>query len=502
MLPPGPALADTVLPMAAARYVLGIDIGTGGARAVLLSLDEGTIAGTHTATYDTRRPHPGWSEQSATDWWQATCEAVRGVLNGSGASGEDVACVGVTGQMHGLVALDAQEQPVRPAILWNDQRTADQCAQMHDVIGEARLIEWTGKPALTSFTAPKLLWLREHEPDCFDRIAHVLLPKDAVRHQLCGEQAIDVTDASGTSLLNVHTRHWCADILEALDLPATWLPPVLESAAVAGAITAAAANETGLRQGTPIVAGAGDQAAAGVACGISEPEIVSINLGTSGVLFAACQGAPIDSTGGLHTFCHAIPGTCHLMGCMLSAGGCLEWFRDVIAPDATYAQLIEEAMNIPAGSEGLHFYPYLTGERTPHNDPTLTASFRGLTARHGRAHLVRAVLEGITYGLRDGLDLLGASGQQIDRIRLTGGGAKSASWQALAADIFDAPVCTMQANQGSAHGAAILAMVGGERYDSVPEAMAACISEHSQYEPTRQSGIYTELHQQWKDGSA
>jgi xylulokinase len=414
------------------------------------------------------------------------------------ASGADIACVGLSGQMHGLVLLDADQNLLRPAILWNDQRTQGECEWMHEVFSEQRLIAITGKPALTSFTAPKLQWVRLHEPELYSKIRHILLPKDAMRLHLTGEHAIDVTDASGTLWLDLHTRHWSSEILGALEVDSQWLPEVLESCAVAGTITRTAAAETGLREGTPVVAGAGDQAAAGLGCGIGDPHTVSINLGTSGVVFAQASGVPIDLSGAMHTFCHAIPGTCHLMGCMLSAGACLRWYRDTFCAGATYETIIAEAMTIPAGSDGLHFLPYLAGERTPHNDPTLTAGFVGITSRHRRAHFSRAVLEGILYGLKDGLDLLAVGGAAVEHIRMTGGGARSESWRTLAADIFGLPVATINVSNGSAYGAAMLAMVGSGHCKNVNKAMASLVHETSCIRPTNESRGYVALQDAWK----
>ena len=414
-------------------------------------------------------------------------------------SANQIACIGLTGQMHGLVLLDDDERLLRPAMLWNDQRTAAECAMMNEAVGEERLIAITGKPALTSFTAPKLLWVRDHEPEVFAKIRHVLLPKDAIRLHLTGCHAIDATDASGTSLLDISTRSWSTEILQALSLDPAWLPEVLESPAGAGCVTPEAAAQTGLLEGTPVIAGAGDQAAAGVSCGIADPYHVSVNLGTSGVVFAACEGVPIDMSGAMHTFCHAIPGTCHLMGCMLSAGGSLRWYRDTFCPAMDYAPLIDEAADAAPGCEGLRFLPYLAGERTPHNDPTLTGAFTGITARHTRAHFTRAVLEGILYGLKDGIDLVAAKGTPPTTVRMTGGGARSAPWRALAADIFGMPVTTVSVTEGSAYGAAMLAMVGGGHFASVESAMSSCIRETSRIDPTREAENYAALHLAWKD---
>lgn len=486
--------------MANKRFVLGLDIGTGGARGVLVEQESGRVHAAADAGYALSAPRPGWSEQDPADWWLACLDVIGRLIADTDASGDEVACVGLSGQMHGLVLLDADQQVLRPAMLWNDQRTIEECAFMHERLGERRLIEITGKPALTSFTAPKLLWVRRNEPDIYARIQHILLPKDAIRLKLTGRHAADASDASGTSLLDITSRHWSGEILDGLDINPTWLPEVLESREIAGEITAEAAALTGLRAGTPVVAGAGDQAAAGLACGIDDPRTVSINLGTSGVVFAACEGAPTDPTGAMHTFCHAIRDTCHLMGCMLSAGGSLRWYRDTFQPDRPFDELIGSALAAPAGCDGLHFYPYLGGERTPHNDPTLTASFTGITTRHQRNHFARAVLEGILYGLKDGLDLVTATGQQVQRIRMTGGGAQNAPWRQLACEIFGLPVATVHVPHGSGYGAALLAMVGSGRFNSVTAAMAEHVKESSVIEPTAESPQYRDRHAAWRRG--
>jgi xylulokinase len=485
--------------MADGRYVLAIDLGTGGARGLLVQQHTGDVVATANATYSLDCPQPGWSQQDPRQWWQACVHVIKTILQ-EHAVAEDIACIGLTGQMHGLVLLDANNALLRPAMLWNDQRTQTECEAMHELLGEQRLIELTGKPALTSFTAPKLLWVRTNEPEIYARIRHVLLPKDAMRLHLTGRHAIDVTDASGTSWLDIHTRQWSTEILTALELNPEWLPEVLESSEHAGCISSQAAAETGLLEGTPVVAGAGDQAAAGIGCGINDPSTISVNLGTSGVVFAACDGAPIDPSGAMHTFCHAVTGTCHLMGCMLSAGASLRWYRDTFCNGMHYDALIDEAALVPAGSEGLRFMPYLMGERTPHNDPNLTASFMGITGRHTRAHFSRAVLEGILYGLADGIDLVSRSGTQIDRIRMSGGGARSGVWRAMAADVFGVPVATVKNANGSAYGAAMLAMVGSGRFKSVGDAMRAHVHEVEVAHPTGETIQYQRLHAAWKHG--
>lgn len=480
--------------MAEPAFVLGIDLGTSSARALVIDQTKGDVVARAHSTYPLSTPQKGWAEQNPRHWWTACCQAIKEAVKKAGLSGSDIACVGLTGQMHGLVVLDEDLKLIRPAILWNDQRTDRQCQYMHTHIGRSQLIKITGKPALTSFTAPKLLWIREHEPEAFSRIKHILLPKDAMRLHLTGERGIDVTDASGTSLLDISSRTWSRDVITALDLDESWLPPVLESSVIAGTITREAAGETGLRAGTPVVAGAGDQAAAGIACGINDDHVISVNLGTSGVVFAACDGAPTDPSGSMHTFCHAVPDTCHLMGCMLSAGGSLRWYRDAFCAGMDFDAIIHEAMTVPTDCDGLTFAPYLSGERTPHNDPTLTAAFTGITAQHTRAHFSRAVLEGILHGLRDSIDLVRAVGQHPSHVRMTGGGAQSEPWRAMAANIFGMPVASVNITDGSAYGVGLLAMVASGRFESVSEAMAACVRETSRFDPNPQQA---DTHANW-----
>ena len=483
--------------MADQPYVLGIDIGTGGARVLVIDQLDGSVVAAASSTYAVQRPQPTWSEQDPQDWWRGCCEAIREVLAGD-VRASDIAAIGLSGQMHGLVALDANSEVLRPAILWNDQRTATQCQSMHDAVGQDQLIAITGKPAMTGFTAPKLLWMREHEADSYSRMRHVLLPKDYVRLQLTGVHAIDVADASGTSLLDLSTRDWSSEILSTLDVDPDILPAVHECSQVVGSVHAAAANDTGLAEGTPVIAGASDQAAAGVACGIADASVVSVNLGTSGVVFAARSEAPCDPSGGLHGYCHAIAEAWHVMGVMLSAGESLQWFRDALGQGEGYERIIEGAANIAPGCQGLSFLPYLSGERTPHADPNARGAFVGLCASHDRHHLARAVLEGVLLGLRDCLELVRSDGQAVDVVRMTGGGARSATWRQMAADVFGVPVCSVNVSDGSGYGAGLLAMVASGRFDSVPEAMAASVLEQDRLEPSADSATYEHVYEQWR----
>ena len=398
-------------------------------------------------------------------------------MSDASLSGGEVAAVGLTGQMHGLTLLDGAGEVLRPAILWNDQRTGPQCDEIRRRLGKRRLIEITGNDALTGFTAPKILWVREHEAGVFARIGHVLLPKDYVRLQLTGAYATDRAGAAGTLLLDVKTRDWSAEVLQALEIPAEWLPPAHEGPEVTAYISAEAAQATGLEIGTPVVAGGGDQAAQAVGVGAVEPGVVALTLGTLGVVFASTNQPFVEPEGRLHAFCHAVPGRWHLMGVMLSAAGSLRWYRDTLAPAADYDTLLAPAAEVPPGGEGLLFLPYLTGERTPHPDPLARGAFVGLTVRHTLPHLTRAVLEGVAFGLRDSFELIksvGATGQspvQINQVRISGGGAQSSLWRQILADVLNVELATVNTTEGAAYGAALLAGVGAGVW---PDVDAAC----------------------------
>jgi xylulokinase len=430
----------------------GIDVGTSGVKALALS-ESGRILARAEHGYGLSTPRPLWAEQDPDDWVRAA-EAALAELGPHDA-------LGFSGQMHGLVVLGADERPLRPAILWNDQRTAAECAEIEERIGLDRLVELTGNRALTGFTAPKLLWLRTHEPDVYARIRHVLLPKDYVRFRLTGERAIDVADASGTLLFDVAGRRWSDEALDALELPAEWLPPVHES---------------------PAIAGAGDQAAGALGVGIAAPGgPLSVVLGTSGVVFAALDAYRPEPEGRLHTFCHAVPGTWHAMGVMLSAAGSLRWLRGVL--DAPYETLLAEAAAVPPGAEGLLFAPYLQGERTPHADPDARAAFTGLSLRHERGHVARAVLEGVAYGLRDSLELLRAVGVEASAGRVSGGGARSELWLKLVASALGLTLERTEAEEGAAYGAALLGGVRAGVFADAHEAVAATVRVRDRIEP-------------------
>lgn len=474
--------------------VLGIDVSTTATKAVLVD-ETGTLVAAGTSEYDFRVPQPRWSEQDPALWWDAAVIAIRAALVSARLSGDAVAAVGLTGQMHGAVVLDAADRVLRPAILWNDQRTGAQCDAIRTAVGPERLIALTGNDALTGFTAPKLVWIRDHEPKTWARIAHVLLPKDYLRLRLSGDHALDKADGAGTLLFDLAARDWSPEVLAALRIDPRWLPPTFEGPEVTGRVTPAAASATGLRAGTPIVAGAGDQAANGVGVGAVAPGIMALSLGTSGVVFGATDRPLHDPKGRVHAFCHALPQRWHMMSVMLSAAGSLRWFRDALAPGVPFEQLVAAAAEVPAGSEGLLFLPYLTGERNPHDDPFARGAFVGLTLRHDRRHLTRAVLEGVTFGLRDGLDLMVAAGMPApSRIHASGGGTVSPLWRQILADVLDTQIATLATSEGAASGAAMLAAVGAGWYPSVDAAVTALVKATPVAEPTADAPRYAEAH--------
>ncbi len=459
------------------RLFLGIDVSTTGAKALLVD-EKGTVAASATTPLRLQTPKPLWSEQDPQEWWSGTAKSIRQVLATTGAGAGDVAAIGLTGQMHGLVLLDEGRRVLRPAILWNDQRTAAECDEIRARLGgRARLVQVSGNDALTGFTAPKILWVRKHEPNVYRQARLVLLPKDYVRLRLTGEAAMDKADGSGTLLFDLAGRSWSKEILDKLEIPAAWLPPTYEGPETTGRISAAAASETGLREGTPVVAGGGDQAAGAVGAGAVRPGVVALTLGTSGVVFATTERALVEPEGRLHAFCHAVPGRWHFMGVTLSAAGSLQWYRDTLAPNEPFAALVAEAEKAPAGSEGLLFLPYLSGERTPHPDPLARGAFVGLTVRHCRAHLTRAVLEGVAFSMRDCFALLqGAGLGDVKQVRVAGGGAKGPLWRRICASVLGAELVTVTSTEGAAYGAALLAGVGAGAWPSVDAACDATVA--------------------------
>lgn len=479
--------------------VLGIDVSTTATKAVLMDA-RGAIRAVATSGYTYETPRPLWSEQDPELWWRATIESVNEALEGVGVSGDAVQAVGLTGQMHGLVALDAANRVLRPAILWNDQRTAAECDLIRELIGRERLIGITGNDALPGFTAPKLLWLRRHEPNVWAEIDHTLLPKDFVRLRLTADHAVDRADGAGTMLFELAARDWSAAIVDALGIDRAWLPETFEGPEITGVLTASAAAATGLRAGTPVVAGGGDQAAAAVGVGSIESGVSSLSLGTSGVVFTTTDGPVVEPEGRLHAFCHAVPDRWHLMGVMLSAAGSLRWYRDAVASGVAFDDLVEEATAVPEGSDGLLFLPYLTGERTPHVDPLARGAFVGLTVHHGRGHLTRAVLEGVAFGLRDSLELMRAAGIPApSEIRATGGGVRSALWRQILADVLGTPIVTTSTAEGAAHGAAILAAVGAGWYPSVQEACRVVVETGEPTEPSARADAYGSAYARFRD---
>ena len=485
--------------MAEKALFLGIDISTTSAKALLID-GRGQAAGIGSTDLPLYTPQPLWSEQDPADWWQGAVQSIRQALSQAGVGGEAVQAVGLTGQMHGLVLLDASGDVLRPAILWNDGRTSAQCREITERVGAHRLLETTGNRALTGFTAPKILWVRENEPEIYAKAAHILLPKDYVRYRLTGEQAVDKADGSGMILFDLKQRDWSKEVLEALEIQPEWLPRTYEGPEVTGAITAEAAEATGLKAGTPVAAGGGDQAAQAVGVGAIQPGIAALTLGTSGVVFASTGEPYVEPEGRLHAFCHSVPGTWHLMGVMLSAAGSLRWYRDTLAPGVSYDDLLAPAAGIAAGSDGLLFLPYLTGERTPHPDPLARGAFVGLTIRHTPAHLTRAVLEGVAFGLRDSMELVRSSGQgNIRQVRISGGGARSRLWRQILSDIMDTELVTVNATEGAAFGAALLAGVSAGQWDSVEESCEATIrvEERTQPEPGS-AAIYEGLYPQYR----
>ncbi|MDL1902443.1 xylulokinase [Anaerolineae bacterium CFX9] len=471
-------------------YLLGLDISTTGAKALLIE-SGGAVIGSHTTPQPISAPKPLWSEQNPHDWWDGIVESIRAVLEKTGTQGDQIAAIGLTGQMHGLVMLDAGGSVLRPAILWNDQRTGEQCDEITRRIGFERLITLTGNRALTGFTAPKILWVRQHEPDVYARTAHILLPKDFLRLRLTGDYAMDMSDASGTSLLDVANRRWSQEVVSALEIPMAWLPDLVEGSEVTGTVSAEAAALTGLRAGTPVVGGGGDQAAGAVGMGAVEPGMISVSLGTSGVVFAPLASYAYEPQGRLHAFCHAVPNMWHFMGVMLSAAGSLQWYRDTLAPGISFDDLVSEAAAIPPGAEGLLFLPYLTGERTPHPDPLARGAFVGLTTRHQRAHMTRAVLEGVAFGLKDSFTLMADVGISGDmQVRASGGGAKSPLWRQIMADVFNVPLVTTNSTEGAAFGAALLAAVSAGFYPDVPSACRAAIRTGDATFPGDQAAAY------------
>ncbi len=499
--------------------LVGIDIGTGGTRVVLLDGDGRVVSSATAAHAPFAAPRAGWAEQSPEDWWAAVCSAIPECLARGKTSGGDISGIGLTGQMHGLVLLDRSGNVLRPSIIWCDQRTEVECLEITATIGAARLIELTANPALTNFTLPKIWWVQKNEPEIWARAGTILLPKDYIRLRLSGLRATDVADASGTLLFDVAKRGWSRAMMEASRLSVDQLPVVFESCEISGHVSEEGARATGLRAGIPIVAGAGDQAAGAMGAGIVRAGAVSATIGTSGVVFAATAGPVRDPAGRIHTFCHALPQRWHVMGVTQAAGYSLRWFRDRFGVGANdgqdaYARLMTEASTAPAGSDGLLWAPYLMGERTPYLDPLARGALVGISATHTRAHVIRAILEGVAFSLRDTLTIFGELKIPVESIRLGGGGARAALWRQIQADVYGMPVGLLEVEEGPAYGAALLAGVGVGNWTSVEKACDATVRVSQRIEPdsqrvavmNRQYGAYRKLYPAlrdiWRDGQS
>jgi xylulokinase len=479
-------------------YLIGIDVSTTGTK-VLLIQEQGQVVAEATEEYPMYTPRPQWAEQDPEDWWQACTKAIRHAIRQAGIDPSEIAGLGLAGQMHGMVMLDAGGHVLRPCIMWNDQRTGEQCEWIMNAVGRERFLELTLNPALPGFTAPKIIWTRENEPEVYARAAKVLLPKDYIRYRLTGAYATEVSDASGTVLLDVSQRRWSDEVLDELRIPRKWMPDCYESVEITGKITREAAELTGMPAGLPVIGGGGDQAASAVGTGVVEPGLVSVTMGTSGVVFAYTDEPSRDPLGRLHTFCHAVPGKWHVMGVTLSAGGSFRWLRDTLGlgektiaslsgMDA-YEILTSEAATAPVACEGLIFLPYLTGERTPYPDPNARGTFFGLTLRHNKSHMVRAVMEGVAYSLRDCIELFRDLAIPINQVRAVGGGARSALWRQIMADVFGTELVTINVTDSTAYGAGLLAGVGTGIYASVSEACATTvrITDRTEPEPADQA---------------
>jgi len=473
-------------------YLMGIDVGTTGTKTLLID-ESGDVVATSFEEYPTYMPHPNWSEQNPEDWWRATLNTIRDALTKANVKGKEISGIGLSGQMHGSVFLGKDHRVLRPCILWNDQRTAKQCQFITERIGKERLIELACNPALTGFTAGKILWVRDEEPEVYQKIHKILLPKDYVRFCLTGDFATEVSDASGTLLLDVKQRRWSKEILSELEIDPGFMPRCYESPRITGSITRKVSELTGLNPGTPVVGGGGDQAAQAVGSGIVKRGMLSSTIGTSGVVFAFSPEVRIDPESRVHTFCHAVPEKWHVMGVMLSAGGSLRWFRDTLGEAEKeearkrgidpYEVLLEKAAEVPPGAEGLLFLPYLSGERSPYPNPNARGVFFGLNLRHQKRHLIRAIIEGVTFGMRDCLEIIKGLGVSATRVRASGGGARSTLWQKIQADVYNLEVETVNITEGAAFGAALLAGVGTGVYGTVEEACERTIKVSGSVKP-------------------
>jgi xylulokinase len=490
-------------------YVLGIDIGTSGTKTILFD-EKGVAISNAFKDYPLYQPETGWAEQNPEDWWEAVVFTISSVIRKSNVPIADIKGIGLSGQMHGLVLLDTEGKVLRPSIIWCDQRTTVECQEITKAVGAERLIEITANPALTGFTASKVMWVKKHEPEIFEKTYKILLPKDYIRFMLTGEFCTEVSDASGMQLLDVPSRNWSDEVLEKLNINKSLLAKVYESQEVTGVVNKTAAMLTGLKEGTKVVGGAGDQAAGAIGNGIVRPGAVSSSLGTSGVVFAHTDKITIDKKGRVHTFCHAVPGAWHIMGVTQAAGLSLKWFKDnlcvlenqnsLATGVDVYEELNKEAESIKPGSDGLIYLPYLMGERTPHLDPYAKGVFFGLTARHNKNHMLRSVMEGVGYSLTDCVDIINEMGITVDEVRASGGGGKSEVWRQMQADMFNCEVVTINSSEGPALGVAILALVGVGVYSSVVEACDSIIHKVTSQKPISENTIlYSKYHNIYKE---
>ncbi|MCL5985795.1 MAG: xylulokinase [Actinobacteria bacterium] len=487
------------------NYTIGIDVSTTGVKSILVSQD-GNVVADSLIEYSFSSPKPGWAEHDPREWHKATLQSLRNLSQKNGSLINDVIAIGITGQMHGSVFLDKDDEVIRPALLWNDQRTFKECAEIEAKVGKSKLLEEVSNPALTGFTLPKILWLQNNEPDNFARLRKILLPKDYVRFKLTGTYATDVADASGTLLFDVKNRKWSDFMLNTFELYREWLPQCFESPEITGYLMKEAADYCGLKEGIPFIAGGGDQAAGGVGNGIVGKGLVSVTIGTSGVIFVSTVKPSVESGGKLHTFCHAVPGMWHVMGVTLSAAGSMKWFAENIGPDAFESSSVEERNNIyqridaqaaeiAPGSERLVFLPYLTGERTPYPDPNARGVFFGLTNRHGKPHIARAVMEGVAFSLKDCMNLVLSMDIKIKKVMISGGGAKSGLWRQITADVLERNLVTLNTTEGPAFGVAILGFVGTKVYRDVPTACKSMIKEVTVTKANSDNfGIYRKLY--------
>ena len=489
-------------------YLLGMDIGTSSTRAIIIN-EKGKLIASATSDYPLITPRPGWAEQNPEDWWNASIEVIKKVINDSGIKANEIAAIGPSGQMHGSVFLDRQGNVLRPALLWCDQRTSSQCDEIYDIFGFEGFIKLSYNKALTGFTAPKILWLRENEPENYKKIYRILLPKDYIRYKLSGSYATEVSDASGTILMDIAKRNWSPAILDGLKINRDFLPDVFESADITARVCASAAGLTGLVEGTPIVGGAGDQAGGAVGSGIVKPGLLSDSLGTSGVVFSYSDTPAYDAQGRLHSFCHAVTGKWHLMGVTLSAAGSFKWYEDNFGPSEKirqehpdkkkYKLLDLQAEKVKPGSDGLIFLPYLTGERTPYADPYARGVFFGISYVHGQDHFVRSILEGVAFSQLDCLNLMDEAGIKSDKVVLFGGGAASTLWKQIIADVFDTRIVTLNVEEGPSYGGALLAGVGSGVYKSVQDAADKVIREKEEVLPVAaNAGIYKKIYEIYK----